>query len=59
MAEQLQWIALDHAGVDNKLPLVSLDQLSQDRQADVHQDTCMLVTDSSVNQYKASTTQRG
>lgn len=38
VAEQLHWIALDHAGFANKLPLSSLDQLAQNRQADVHQD---------------------
>lgn len=38
MAEQLHWIALDHAGFANKLPLSSLDQLAQNRQADIHQD---------------------
>lgn len=36
MAEQLYWIALDHTGVANKAPLSSLDQLAQNRQADIH-----------------------
>lgn len=36
MVEQLYWIALDHTGVANKAPLSSLDQLAQNRQADIH-----------------------
>ena len=35
-AEQLYWIALDHTGIANKAPLSSLDQLAQNRQADIH-----------------------